>query len=203
LEGPQADFVIAALIAERLDTDIKLESVSAAKVFIEIGEQIPAFDGLTYQELSKVRDQWPVMGRDDLYYGGTGYANKQGLGVQLPLSQEKPVLTWPQVSEFKVPKLGMTAFPVTRLYDSGTTLSHSDLLNQRIGEPHVLLNAKDAKRINVQEGSLVRLIFSGQEGGVVISACLDESLPERIVLVPRSFGIPISAPTAVEARRDT
>jgi hypothetical protein len=29
---------------------------------------------------------------------------------------------------------------------------------------------------------------------------LDEGLPERVVLVPRSFGIPISGPAMVEIR---
>ena len=30
-------------------------------------------------------DQWPIVGRGDLYYGGTTYENKQGLGVHLTL----------------------------------------------------------------------------------------------------------------------
>ena len=37
------------------------------------------------QKLAEVVEQWPIIGREDLYYGGTGYKNSQGLGVQLPL----------------------------------------------------------------------------------------------------------------------
>ena len=30
-------------------------------------------------------EQWPIVGRGDMYYGGTTYENKQGLGVHLAL----------------------------------------------------------------------------------------------------------------------
>jgi hypothetical protein len=36
---------------------------------------------------------------------------------------------------------------------------------------------------------------------VVVQVRLDQELPERVVLVPRSFGIPIDRPTPVEIRR--
>jgi len=36
-----------------------------------------------------VREQWPIVGRGDLYYGGTTYENAQGLGVHLNLEAKK------------------------------------------------------------------------------------------------------------------
>ncbi|MEW5867962.1 MAG: NADH-quinone oxidoreductase subunit NuoG [Chloroflexota bacterium] len=200
LEGPQADFAIPALIAERLGSAERVGGGSAAAVFKRLAAEVPIFAGLDYQKLAEVSQQWPIIGRSDLYYGGTTYENTQGLGVQLPLASGKPALAWPQTSEFKLPKLGLMAFPVTRLYDQGTALMKAALLHERIGEPYVVLNAQDAARLKVQPGSVVRLTFSNQSS-VVAPVRLDESLPERVVLVPRSFGIPIDGPLSVEVIR--
>jgi NADH-quinone oxidoreductase subunit G len=204
LLGPQADFAIPALIAERAGLAEKLASGSVALVMAQIAAQNPVFAGLTYQKLAEVRPQWPIIGRSDLYYGGTTYENSQGLGVQLPLPQAKAgagaQLAWPQVVDYKLPKLGMTAFPVTRLYDQGATLLPSELLKERIGEPFVILNAGDAARMKIQAGSMVRIIMAAAQNSVVVRAELDESLPERVLLAPRSFGIPLTGPTQVEVR---
>ena len=77
----------------------------------------------------------------------------------------------------------------------------TDLLHERIGEPFVILNAADAARLKVDEGNLVRLIFADQGGETVAPVLLDENLPERVALAPRSFGIPISGPRTVEVRQ--
>ena len=202
LHGPQADFAIPAIISERMQ-GADLAYASAAAVFVRIAQQRKTFEGLNYQKLSEVHEQWPIIGRGDVYYGGTSYENSQGLGIQLPLSGATPPLTWPQVGDFKLPKLGSMAFPVTRLYDQGTTLAPSKLLEIRIGEPYVILNAEDAGRLKLEDGDMVRMIISGSGHSVVVPARLDDKLPERVVLVPRSFGIPIHGPMPVEVKRES
>jgi NADH-quinone oxidoreductase subunit G len=206
LEGPQADFAIPALIAAQLEMGEQLTGASAAAVFSRLASETPTFAGLSYQRLAEVHEQWPIIGRSDLYYGGTTYENAQGLGVQLPLAADGqgPTLTWPHswAADFKLPKLGMMAFPITRLYDQGTTQRPTALLRQHAGEPYIVISSTDAARIKVQPGAVVRLTFPEQDGGVVLQVRLEETLPERVVLVPRGFGIPISGPTPVDVRRD-
>ena len=91
------------------------------------------------------------------------------------------------------------AFPVTCLYDQGTTLMPSNLLHQRIGEAYVVLNAEDARRLKLFDGNMVRVVFSGQEScGSRVQVRLDAQLPERVILTPRGFGISIHGPTPVE-----
>ncbi|MBN1148274.1 MAG: NADH-quinone oxidoreductase subunit NuoG [Anaerolineales bacterium] len=201
LVGPQVDFAIPALLAERLGVD-GLTHTSAAAVFLRIAQQVKIFAGLDYQRLAETHEQWPIVGRGDLYYGGTTYENSQGLGAQLPLSGEPPSLDWPQVGEFKLPKLGLMAFPVTRLYDQGATLLPSKMLEPRIGEAHVVLNSEDGERLKIRDGNMVRMTFSGSGHSVSVPARLDQALPERVVLVPRSFGVPIQGPTSVEVKRE-
>lgn len=215
LLGPQADFSIVTCIASRMGEALgtaallvaeSVPSASAAAVFQRLGAEIPVFAGMSYQRLAQVEEQWPLIGRADLYYGGTTYENSQGLGVQIPLAQGSPALTWPQQVDFKLPRLGMTAFPITRLYDRGTTLLPSDLLHERIGEAYVIMNDQDATRIKAPPGAVVRLSFYASEGeraplsSVVAQVRIDPELPERVVLIPRSFGIPLYGPTPVEVK---
>ena len=77
------DFVITAQIAAGLGLEI--EGGSASHVMDKLSASIKAFSGVSYLKLAEVVNQWPIVGRSELYYGGTTYANKQGLGVQLSL----------------------------------------------------------------------------------------------------------------------
>jgi len=212
LEGPLADFVIPALIGGRLNLSEPLELASAAAVFDRLAASVPAFAGLTYQKLAEVHEQWPIVG--DLFYGGTSCKNTQGMGMQLQPANEtgSPPLSWPSHIETRLPRLGLMAFPFTRLYDRGQTLWCSHLLDARIGEPYLVLNAQDAERLRIRQGAKVQmtLLTPGEEEtagstpqgySMLITARLDESLPQRVVLLPRSFGIPISEPVLVEIRR--
>jgi NADH-quinone oxidoreductase subunit G len=200
LEGPQADFAIPSLIAEKLGIS-GLTHAGAAVVFNQMAAQVSAFSGLSYQKLAEVHEQWPIIGRADLYYGGTTYENTQGLGAQLQLAQAgSPLLSWPQVMDFKLPKLGAIAFPIARLYDCGSTLRAAQVLEQRIGEPFLVISAQEAARLRVTDGGMIRVTFSDTGQSAVVQARPDERLPERVVLAPRSFGLPISGPASVELK---
>lgn len=193
--GSLADFAITARIAQRLGGD--LEGRIASKVFIQLAAQAPAYAGLTYVHLSQVEEQWPIVGRGDMYYGGTTYENKQGLGTQLPLGGQA-ALTWPKLPEAIKPESGLLAVPVTRLYDRGQTLLPSRLLHQRIPEPYVALNRQDAVDLKIEASQKVQVFFDGAP--VLVDLHLDDGVPAGTVLVPRSLGIPINGPAIVKIR---
>ncbi|MCS7010983.1 MAG: NADH-quinone oxidoreductase subunit NuoG [Anaerolineales bacterium] len=75
------DFAIAAAVASA--AGLEVEGRSALRVMDKIAVSIPAFAGISYGKLAEVTEQWPIVGRGDLYYGGTTYENRQGLGVHL------------------------------------------------------------------------------------------------------------------------
>jgi NADH-quinone oxidoreductase subunit G len=75
------DYAITAAIAKPLG--IQLEAGSAQLVMDKIAATVPAFAGLSFGKLAEVHEQWPLVGRSDLYYGGAVYQNTQGLGVHL------------------------------------------------------------------------------------------------------------------------
>lgn len=80
------DFKITARIGSRLGLD--MQNLSASEVMDSLASSIPAFIGLSYGKLAQVSEQEPIIGRADLYYGGTSYQNLQGLGLQLNLRLE-------------------------------------------------------------------------------------------------------------------
>jgi NADH-quinone oxidoreductase subunit G len=165
-----------------------------------IASQVPDYAGVTYQKLAEVVDQWPIIARADLYYGGTSYENSQGLGVQLqPAAQrgEQIPLGWLQPSEaVSAGERDIQAVPITRLYDRGQTVIPSDLLHQRIPEPYLVLHPQTAGRMGIADSSLVSLHLNGLV--IQVTAFLDETVPENVALVPRSLGIPITDPVPVE-----
>ena len=122
-----------------------LATVSAAPVFMRLTTEVPVFAGLSYQSLAEVKEQWPIVGRGDLYDGGTTDENAQGLGVQLPLAASGCSLTPPQVADFKLPRLGMMAFPVNPPIRRGATLVPSELLQSAPARPYAVLGAPDAE----------------------------------------------------------
>ncbi|MFN8563679.1 MAG: hypothetical protein U0703_19155 [Anaerolineae bacterium] len=50
---------------------------------LEISQNVVAFAETRYAELAKVPPQFPDVGGQDLYYGGTAYKNTGGIGVQI------------------------------------------------------------------------------------------------------------------------
>jgi NADH-quinone oxidoreductase subunit G len=188
------DFAITSQIAAGLGIDI--EGRIASHVMDRLAASVGAFSGVSYLQLANVSDQWPIVGRSDLYYGGTTYANKQGLGVPLALAPgsstggkgERGVRLRPDENQW-------LAVPVTRLYDRGITVITSELLQQHIGEASIILHPEAAKSLGVQPGDLLEI------NGAKAQAVLDETVPASVVLVPRNMGLPVELPVVVKLKK--
>ena len=190
------DFDIAAKIGAKVG--IKLKGRFPSLVLPQIATEVSGYADITYQKLAKVNEQWPIVGRGDLYYGGTGYENKQGLGLQLP----------PQGAggPFKVsdqpeshPDALVVAIPITRLFDRDRYILASQVLEPRIAEAFIIINPKDSQALKATDGMTVGISIEGSPtGNVVIRE--DESLPQGIALLPRSMGIAITKPSKFEIR---
>jgi NADH-quinone oxidoreductase subunit G len=193
----RADFAITARIADAFGLD--LEDKLASLAFKRLAAATEGYKDLDYGELAEVKPQWPIIGREDVYYGGTTYDNTQGLGVQLSSAAERgqsPVLSFAPPLEREAHKEGLLAVPVTRLYDRGSTVIPSKLLSARLQGPQVVLNPEDAERLGLDPGKPVKLTLNGTQSAV--TAHIDNSLPTGVVLIPRSAGLPISGPTPVK-----
>ncbi len=194
------DFAITAQIARNMG--VILEGTSASVVFDLLAETVKSFEGLTYAKLAEVREQFPIVGRGDMYYGGTTYENKKGLGAHLSAAATRgEKVSIPRVQREPVPHpkdKELLAVPVNKLYDRGTTVMTAELLHQRIGEASVSLHPDAAEKLGVRAGQTVNVSFNGTSGQAVVK--LDTSIAEDIALVPRSMGIAIREPVAVKVK---
>lgn len=197
--GARPDFAISGQLGKLLGID--LEDRIASKVMMRIAAEVPAFAGITYSALAQAPEQWPIIGRDDLYYGGTTYQNKQGIGVQLPNGiqrGEQLTLNWPSLTASTLDKDGTLAVPITRLYDGGTTLLRSRLLDRRRIGTVIWMHPDRGSANTIQDGDLVHLQIG--EASAMAMALLDEQVPEGVILVPRSTGIPLHEPHLVQLK---
>lgn len=207
LAGARADFAIAAQLGKLLG--LELEGVSPARVMRRIAESVREYAQVDYAGMAETAEQWPVIGRSDLYYGGTSYDNKLGLGVQLLVPQRfTPEFPSTVLDEpLRVRKDGILAAPFTRLYDRGQTVTPSGMLEKRLMQPQVCLHPATAAARGWSEGQLVTLTLKGLE--VQALAHLDPDLPQEALFIPRSVGLPIDGlavipwePTAVESLKN-
>jgi len=174
----------------------------------EIARAVPAYSEISYRALAEVRPQWPLVGGEDLYFGGTAYANLQGLGVKRPRGAERGEaveFAWPRPPEPPAGP-GLLLIPVYRLYDRGTTLLPTTLLEPRRAGQQIELNPTDAQALGVAAGSRLEIEWDGRVA--FCTATVSSRVPRGAALVPRSSGLSVLAPkrahlrlAASEARR--
>ncbi len=190
----RADYAITAALLEKLGGQ-KLPT-AASELFTLLASQEPVVQALSYDKLGETHAQWPQVGRNEIYYGGTGYENSFGLGVTLPLATGENNL--PQKTRLPDPiKPGRNqwlAVPVTKLYDRQASTSLS-LLKDRIAED-ASLHPQDAETLKLENGAKVTLKIGEREFETKIHVCKDQ--PRGSLLVTRFCGLPVWQPTAIE-----
>jgi NADH-quinone oxidoreductase subunit G len=187
------DYAIIADISKLVGVDVE---GTPLRIFNRLAAKTPAYKGLSYRLLAQVSEQWPIIGRSDLYYGGTSNANAQGLGAHLSLPSQTPSLAWPQVPEVSLPDGALLAVPITILYDRGQTVYPSMLLHQRIPPAHIALHPEDALRLNIPNGTRVQFFVDGMP--VETKLHVSEQVPHGVAIIPRSLGMPVMSPVAIE-----
>ena len=197
----RADFAITAQVASHMGMDLEDTKVSA--IFERLVASVKSFEGLTYAKISEVKAQWPIVGRGDMYYGGTTYENTMGLGAHLTNAAgrgEAVQISRPEREKAPRPKENeLLAVPVNKLYDRGTTVMQSaDLLRDRIGHPTIALHPDAAKNLGVEAGQLVTISFDGVSGEARVR--LDDTISVGVALVPREMGFAILEPIPAQIR---
>ena len=187
------DYAIIAAISKRIGLDVE---ESPLRIFNRLAAKVPAFRSLSYRLLAQTSEQWPIIGRNDLFYGGTSYENAQGLGMHCSLPSQIPALAWPQVPEVNLAEDAILAVPITILYDRGQTIYSSQLLQQRIPPAHIAIHPDVAQRLNVQDGTLLQFSLNGTAIEAILH--ISEQVPPGVALVPRSLGMPVNAPVQIE-----
>ncbi len=201
-EGTLPDHAIAARVKQKI-ARMNLDINAASQVFLALSAHTPDYDGLTYQKLSQSVEQWPIIGRQDLYYGGTAYDNTQGLGVKLSSAAERGVkLDLPEVetSDLHLQDDTLVGYPITLCYDRGTTIVPSTLLEKRLPAPYILLHPEIVKQLSLISGTKVIIQMKGKSYPVDFRE--DDTIPVNAVMTPRSLGLPALEPVPVHVMKN-
>ena len=188
------DYAITSMLAKQMG--VILQGTSAAVVFEILANSVEAFNELSYEALAQVKDQWPLVGRSDLYYGGTTYENTKGMGVQLvPLAQAGGSVKIQKVRKeaaLRPKEKELLAVPSNKLYDNGVTVRTAGFLEGRIGETQISMHPATAKKFGVDAGQTVKISFEGV--GAEAAVKIDETIATGVVMIPRGMGIAIREP---------
>jgi len=123
------------------------------------------------------------VGANDLYFGGTAYDNRGGLGAQTPAAceaMERFAAGW--VEPPAPPSGDLRIVPARRLVHRGTLIAQSHVLDPRTLAPFIELARADAERLDIADGDAVTvtLAFGQRE----MPARVDGRAPQGVALVP-------------------
>lgn len=159
--------------------------ISAAIVMRDITQHVLRYAGMSYPALAEVEEQFPLIGREDVYYGGTAYNNTGGLGVQWAANAEKSRynLTVRPVDTDAAKSGGLTVVPVRVLYNREPLFAPSEMMHQRVPEPYAELNSEDAVGLGISDGD--RIAVSAGSVRVEATARVNGKVPAGTVLLPQ------------------
>jgi NADH-quinone oxidoreductase subunit G len=199
ISGTRADYAITALAAAQ--AGVLIESRAPALVFLRLAAETPAYNDLNYQLLGATSEQWPIVGRNDLYFGGTGYENKLGMGEQLnPAAAASAAGLTAPLRLAATPGEGeILLVPVAQLYDQGRLMQPARLLDQRKAQARLAVHPETAARLGLAGGEPVEFLLEGQT--VSLPVVIDGTVPAGVGLVPRSTGVSLTAPAVVRPVR--
>jgi NADH-quinone oxidoreductase subunit G len=200
-EGLKPDYVIAAELGRQLG--LSTESRSPALVMKKINEKVKGYEAIQFGALAIPEEQWPPVRRSDSDYAGTAYENEYGNGIQLASLAEKgealSLGTIVVVEPQEEVAAGLKVVPITKLYDRGSLLQYSHLLDQRLAPQVLMMNPQLADKYQLKDGDRISIKTADFEGEGEVS--VDATAPADVALVTRSNGFPISSPGYVHIQR--
>ena len=140
-----------------------------------------------YAELAQTVEQFPKVGGDDLYYGGTSYNNLVGIGEQWPSFSEAKG----RAKAFDIPDIDamdagdVVAVNVMAPYTPGTLLRQSEILAPRMAQPLVMVNSADADKWHFSEGDAISVLINGKARDAHVQ--INGDAPAGVVLL-QGFG---------------
>jgi hypothetical protein len=106
-------------------------------VMNDIAAQAAAYAGLDYARLAETKEEWPPVGTSsDLYFGGTAYDNRGGVGAQTKSLFEidgRSELKW-----IEPPPPTDQPLKVRRLNRRGTLIDQSHVYEVRLREAELV-----------------------------------------------------------------
>lgn len=188
LEAPgeaRPDWWIIAELADRFDADWPVY-VSAEDVSNELVKQVKLYKGLSYAKLEGEPVPWTSTAAGHHIYTGTGFLNTwfgQQWDVEAQAKKPKFELRWTAPGTLTpAPGGQMRLIQARKLYDRGTMIARSELLDLRRARPLAILSPIDAGALGVTEADQVVVRANGV--AVTLPVGLDPYLSPGAVVIP-------------------
>ncbi len=188
------DWWIVAEIAKRLGATWHYRN--SAEIMDEIAATVPLYAGVTYAALSdNVMMPRPPYGQGNPSDEPTEIAmgelenvssGKQWLSVAESDASAKFELFWNEPrGEGREAKNELVLAVARSLYDRGTLVGKTKIVQPRVPAPYVEINSQDAEQIGVGDGARVRVSFDSRV--IELNARVDGHVPPGTVLVPNNL----------------
>jgi NADH-quinone oxidoreductase subunit G len=185
----RADWQILAEVSERVG--LGKAPFAAGLVFRDIAAAVPQYAAMDYRSLARAVEQWPPVGDNDLYFAGTSYDNRSGVGEQWPVVTEsgEAMEQYPLAPAAPAaPEDGLPVIEARALYRPGILIAHTHLLERRVARPWLLLHPDDASSLGIADGDLVTARIGAQQGQLHAEVNADWGMPG--VAVVRAVDLP-------------
>ena len=181
-EGTKFDWEIVCEISTVMGYPMKYESSS--DIMKEIADVLPSYAGISHYRLQENGIQWPC---NDGNHPGTKILHKDGIfktlsgkgifsSVEYIPAKELPGKEYPFI---------LTTGRILYHYHSGHETRRVKSLNTFVPRNYVEMNWKDADRLNIKDGDIVRVIT--RRGKIRINARISDIPKEGIIFIPFHF----------------
>jgi formate dehydrogenase alpha subunit len=175
----KADWEIISELSGKMGYPMSYANPEA--IMKEIIQLTPSYAGITYGRLEKEGLQWPCPNTD---HPGTKYLHKdrfsRGLGLFTAIEYIPPA----ELPDKEYP-LVMTTGRILYQYHTGTMSRLSKGITQRAPESLVEINPKDAKKLKVKDGQLVKV--SSRRGSLQAKSTVTERVPPGVIFMNFHF----------------
>ncbi|HEX7576942.1 MAG TPA: molybdopterin-dependent oxidoreductase, partial [Verrucomicrobiae bacterium] len=200
------DWWIVSEIAKRLGADWTY--IHPSEVMSEIASSVSLYAGMTYAALAEnvmmprppfaqgnPSDEPTMIAMGELENVSSG---RQWLSIAESDANHKFDLFW---NEPKISAEGGILLAVARsLYDRGTLVSRTNIVQPRVPAPMVELNSHDAEQLGIADGARVRISFNSRV--IELNARVDGHVPPDAILIPNNLdgtaALPMGARVQVE-----
>lgn len=170
----------------------------AQGVMDEISQVVPGYAGMQSgtergrrNSRPGVRTPFGIRTRSHFVYEGTSFVSVGEAGRQWPVLAEDPEVRLPIVW-LEPPELPavdadhpLLLVPEKRLYDDGTLIEKSRILEAWVPPPVVYLNQADADAFGVRDGDPVDVVST--TGNVVLTARVNARVPAGVALISQAL----------------
>jgi formate dehydrogenase major subunit/formate dehydrogenase alpha subunit len=173
------DLWIISELSNRMGYPMKY--ISAEEVFEELGSLWPALSGISYGRIQDRGIQWPCPTKD---HPGTEYLYKAGF-PRGKVSFTPTYYTPPaEVTNKEYPFVLTTGRNLFQ-YHTGSMTRRVAPIEKHAGDPYVEMNEKDALRLNIKNGDIIKV--ASRRGEISIKAKISRRVSEGTVFIPMHY----------------